>query len=158
MCFRIMHIDSKFQIFIHIFTVVKLENKTPAFKKLGLFCNFFKVKYLNELITYKLHTNVKLMLIILSMTYKKILRLLKHLTCQNIERVESIFRKLSDWWQAGNKVLVVLFPALNNENNWLKSLKPVGGFRLLNSAHIRLKKLVKYKKMNYHYVLCSKPI
>jgi len=30
-----MHIVTKFEISINIFTVVKLENKTPAFKKLG---------------------------------------------------------------------------------------------------------------------------
>ena len=32
MCFWIMHIVPKFQIFIHIFTVVKLKSKNQNFK------------------------------------------------------------------------------------------------------------------------------
>ena len=64
-----MHIVSKFQFFIHIFTMVKLTNKTPTFKKNGrkraFFCNFFKV-HLNELISSKLHIYVKIRLTILS--------------------------------------------------------------------------------------------
>ena len=34
MCFSMMHIVSKFQCFIHIFTMEKLENMTPTFKML----------------------------------------------------------------------------------------------------------------------------
>ena len=48
-----MHIVSKFQFFIHIFTVEKTQ-------KYGL----FKVTYFSELISYKLHIYVKIMLII----------------------------------------------------------------------------------------------
>ena len=46
-----MHIVSKFQFFIHIFTVVNLENKNQNFKKGEngrVFSDFFKVTYLNE--------------------------------------------------------------------------------------------------------------
>ena len=53
-----MHIVSKFQFFIRIFTVVKLKNKNQNLKKPGergrVFSHFFKVTYLSELISYKL--------------------------------------------------------------------------------------------------------
>ena len=58
-------------------------------------CDFFNVTYLNELISYKLQIYVKVMLIILSITCKKIVRLIKHLMCQNIKRVGSIFSKFN---------------------------------------------------------------
>ena len=73
MCFRIMHIVSNFQSFIRIFTVVKLKNTNQHFKKRGKGGVFFKVTYLNELISYKFHIYVKVMLIILSITCLKML-------------------------------------------------------------------------------------
>ena len=51
MCFQIMHIVSKFQIFIHIFTVVNRKSKNQNLKngkKGRVFSDFFKVTYLNE--------------------------------------------------------------------------------------------------------------
>ena len=68
-----MHIVTKFQIFIHIFTAVKLKNKNQHLKKGACFSDFFKVTYLNEVISYKLHIYVKLMLIISPITYLKML-------------------------------------------------------------------------------------
>ena len=47
MYFLIVHIVSKFQVFIHIFTVEKLRNKIPTFErevKTGVFTQLFQSK------------------------------------------------------------------------------------------------------------------
>ena len=72
MCFRIMHIVSKFKKIIRIFTVVKLKIKKNG-KRGRVFSDFFKVTHLNELISYKLHIYVKIIIIILPMKYLKLL-------------------------------------------------------------------------------------
>ena len=96
MCFQIMHIVSKFQSFIHTFTVEKLKIKTKIKKKNRekgrVFSDFFKVTFLNEWTSYKLHIYIKVKLIILSITYVKIMWILKHVMCQNIKRVGSTFQ------------------------------------------------------------------
>ena len=73
MCFETMHILLKVQFFIRISTVVKLENKNRNFEKQGKRGVFFKLTYLNEWISYKLHIYVKIMLIILPIINIKIL-------------------------------------------------------------------------------------
>ena len=89
-----MHIVLKFQFFILIFTVVKLKNENQNFKrgegnKERVFCNFFNVAYLDQLMRYKFQIYFKIMLIILSTMCVKILPLYKLLMCQNIKRVRS---------------------------------------------------------------------
>ena len=73
MCFRIMHIVQKFQFCIPFSSVVKLKNKNKKGKRRRVFSDFFKVTYLNELISYKLHIYVKIMLVILFITFIKLL-------------------------------------------------------------------------------------
>ena len=51
MCFQIMLMVFKFQIFIHIFSVVNRKSKNKNFKngeKGRVFSDFFKVTYINE--------------------------------------------------------------------------------------------------------------
>ena len=72
--FPIMHIVSKFQFFIHVFAMVKLKKKNHKLERggeNGCFCNFFKVQYLRELLSYKLNINFKMLLIILAITFVK---------------------------------------------------------------------------------------
>ena len=59
---------------------------------MGVLCNFFKVTYLSEFLSYKLHIYVKIMPMILPILFLKILRILKHLMCQNIKRVGVVFQ------------------------------------------------------------------
>ena len=102
-----MHIISKFQFFIHNFTAVKLKNENQNWKKTGqrrrVFSDFFKVTNLNELISYKLHIYVKVMLTILSITYLKMVWLLKHLMRQNMKRVGSTFQH----WKLGSTKSII---------------------------------------------------
>ena len=76
-----------------------LKIRPQLFKgsKNGVFCNFFKVQYLNELIKYRLHICVKIMLISLSIRCKKIIRLIKYLMFQIVERVGNRTRNLPVW-------------------------------------------------------------
>ena len=76
-----MHIVSKFQFFIHIFTIENLKIRSQHFKgrqKWACLCNLFQLIYISELTSYKLRIYVKIMLIILSIIYLKILRLLRN--------------------------------------------------------------------------------
>ena len=59
--------------------MVKPKNKNQNVKNGGkgaCFSDFFKVTYLNELISYKLHIYVKVMLITMPITYVKTVWLL----------------------------------------------------------------------------------
>ena len=55
--------------------------------KKACFSNFFKLQYLRELLSYKLNIYFKMLLIILAITYVKILWLFSFLSSQNIKRV-----------------------------------------------------------------------
>ena len=75
-----MHIVSKFQFFMHIFSMVKLKkNESKVWKggkkrgKMASFCHFFKMQYLRKLLSYKLNTYFKMLLTILAITYVKFL-------------------------------------------------------------------------------------
>ena len=54
-------------------TFQKFSTLGPASNDFYVFSDFFKVTYLDELISYKLHIYAKVKLIILSITYVKIM-------------------------------------------------------------------------------------
>ena len=78
-----------------------MEKKSQHFKgggvKMGVFMQlFFKIIYISELISYKLHIYVKIILIILSITYLNLLRLSIHLMCKK-QKSWVHFSKFKTW-------------------------------------------------------------
>ena len=80
MCFKITH-------FFLLGKNLKIRRQHfEKQRKIDVFCNFFKVQNLNQLTIYKFQFYIKIMPKILSITYLKIIRLVKHLVCQKHEK------------------------------------------------------------------------